>query len=159
MNINKTERRKKTIQVLLLAFLVIFSLCVVLHFSMVIMFYNGIVRYRSTTYAHPPKEGSTVVYLDDVAKKYRDNRLSTIVELYLRTLIPAPWRSECYSNDVTVCELMDFPPYSPHEKNWGVWILFISVPGLASLASGLAIWLGNRKKKENLPIDDPHHRM
>jgi hypothetical protein len=147
MEFKKTARRSQATRSALLAFLVVFLLCVGLDFlGTIATFKFGEDRITHRGHIWSDKGIIGDAYDEELRQELQNNKSAIIVEFEWRKLIPSSWQPECFSSNATVCELTDLfytAPEEPGELPWWMnkyWLWFIVVPGLVSLAIGFAVW-------------------
>jgi hypothetical protein len=78
---------------------------------------------------------------------YDPLRPAIVEELWMRELVPPPWRQPCYTSDTVVCQRADWAtPGGEASGSWGAYLRGIGIYLVSSLAGGSLSWVFTRKR-------------
>jgi hypothetical protein len=82
--------------------------------------------------------------------EYRENRRAIVNEIWMRRVVPPPWRRSCYTSQETVCHLADYvaPAAEMDDSSYQTGYLHIlGVNLISALTTGAFVWLFTRQRR------------
>jgi hypothetical protein len=81
--------------------------------------------------------------------EYRENRRAIVNEIWMRRVVPPPWRRSCYTSQETVCHLADYvaPAAEMDTSSWAGYLHILGVNLISALTSGAFVWLFTRQRR------------
>lgn len=84
-----------------------------------------------------------------------DGKVKVVQELWVRSIVPPPMQSSCYTNQVEVCEFADRIAGPKHgHRDWSDYLISVGWCLIQAFVSGVSTWFFTRKPRARVCVDN-----